>query len=77
MGVQRLVLVTPVEKVSDELVANSIVEEERVEDSDDRNQSKEVENLQVPEWMKPKSSRRCKVNTVVSYAAVHGLNLGL
>ena len=78
VGVQRLVLVTPVEKVSEELVTNSNVEEERVEDSDDRNKkSNEVESLQVPGWMKPKSTSRRGVGTVASYAAVQGLNLGL
>ena len=79
VGVQRLALVTPMEKLSEELEKN-IREEERnipTEAAGIQEGSRELRGLVVPNWMKPASASRSKMSSVISYAAVQGLNLGL
>ena len=80
VGVQRLVLVTPKEELNNELLRNSLVEEEMTEDdigTHESSQSNELRNLQVPNWMKPTSERRSRVGSVMTTSAIQGLDIGL
>ena len=78
MGVQRLVLVTPKEKLSEKLKRNYRLEEEETADVVGSNEpSKELRGLKVPEWMEPTSDKRGRVNSVISFSAIQGLSLGL
>ena len=77
MGVQRLVLVTPVEKLSEELGENNAVEQVKlpVKDTESIKVTKELKDLEVPDWMKPSSSSRGRVTSVIGYSTIQGLNL--
>ena len=77
VGVQRLVLVTPVEKLSEELGENNAVEQVKlpVKDTESIKVTKELKDLEVPDWMKPSSSSRGRVTSVIGYSTIQGLNL--
>ena len=80
VGVQRLVLVTPKEKLNEKLERNyrlEIEEEETVDVVGGEEPSKELRGLKVPEWMEPTSDKRGRVNSVISFSAIQGLSLGL
>ena len=90
VGVQRLTLVTPAEKVQQEVssyggeATDVSVGDQAVNLSDlssssnaakDFKDSREVINLKVPSWMKPSSDKRTQLNSIVSYATLQGLKL--
>ena len=79
MGVQRLVLVTPMEKLNEKLKRNYRLEkEEETADIVGSNElSNELRGLKVPEWIQPTTDKRERVNIVISYSAIQGLSLGL
>ena len=37
----------------------------------------ELKRLQVPSWMKPAGSRRSRLNSVINFSTLQGLNLGV
>ena len=79
VGVQRLVLVTPMEKLNEELERNNRLEVEEKETTDvvgSDEPSKELRGLKVPEWMEPTSDKRGRVSSVMSFSAIQGLSLG-
>ena len=80
VGVQRLVLVTPKEKLNKKLEGNYRLEIEEEETADvvgSDEPSKELRGLKVPEWMEPTSEKRGRLGSVISFSAIQGLSLGL
>ena len=92
VGVQRLALVTPAEKVDEELavhaspvnVNNDVVEkggevnEEVMEvEEEEHVTSREIKNLEVPAWMRPVSASRSSCMSIVNHSALQGLNMEL
>ena len=80
VGVQRLVLVTPMEKLNEELQRNDRLEaeEEELADAVGRDEpSKELRGSKVPDWMEPTSEKRGRLGSVISFSAIQGLSLGL
>ena len=70
VGVQRLVLVTPKEKLNEKLERNYRLEIEEEETADvvgSDEPSKELRWLKVPDWMEPTSDKRGRVNSVISF----------
>ena len=91
VGVQRLSLVTPVESIEKELtrhvdqgenvgegdVDNEEVMENGVETSEEVSGSREIRNLEVPNWMKPANSSRSCCFSIMNHSTLQGLNMGL